>query len=57
MPVHNALPHLDEAVQSILGQSRREPPYLSPTNSPQYFGTVIDNPATASPVPANRRWC
>lgn len=24
MPVHNALPHLDEAVQSILGQSRRD---------------------------------
>ena len=35
-----------------LGQSRREPPYLAPTNSPQYFGTVIDNPATASPLPA-----
>lgn len=38
--------------QDSLGQSRREPPYLSSTNSPQYFGTVIDNPATASPLPA-----
>ena len=35
-----------------LGQSRREPPYLAPANSPQYFGTVIDNPAAASPMPA-----
>lgn len=34
------------------GQSRREPPYLAPANSPQYFGTVIDNPAAASPMPA-----
>jgi hypothetical protein len=35
-----------------LGQSRRDPPYLAPANSPQYFGTVIDNPAAASPMPA-----
>lgn len=40
------------AAQDSLGQSRREPPYLSPADSPQYFGTVIDNPATASPLPA-----
>ncbi|MFN0128603.1 MAG: lamin tail domain-containing protein [Verrucomicrobiales bacterium] len=38
--------------QDSLGQSRQEPPYLSSTNSPRYFGTVIDNPATASPLPA-----
>ncbi len=38
--------------QDSSGQSRREPPYLDPANSPQYFGTVIDNPAAASPMPA-----
>ena len=38
--------------QDSLSQSRREPPYLDPANSPQYFGTVIANPATASPLPA-----
>ncbi|MCF7730781.1 MAG: lamin tail domain-containing protein [Akkermansiaceae bacterium] len=33
------------------GVSRREPPFLDPTNSPEYFGTIIADPAAASALP------
>ena len=31
--------------------SRREPAYLDPANSPQYFGTMVDDPAVVSALP------
>ncbi len=31
-------------------QSRRAPPFLSASDSPEYFGTIIEDPAAASPM-------
>jgi hypothetical protein len=32
------------------GESRREPPFLDPKNSPEFFGTIIEDPEAASPM-------
>ncbi len=37
--------------EDTAGESRREPPFLASTNSPEYFGTVIADPAVASALP------
>ncbi|MDG2124283.1 MAG: CotH kinase family protein, partial [Verrucomicrobiales bacterium] len=37
--------------EDTAGESRREPPFLAATNSPEYFGTVIADPSAASALP------
>jgi hypothetical protein len=37
--------------EDSIGQSRRDPAFLDPTNSPEYFGTIIADPAAASSLP------
>ncbi len=37
--------------EDSVGESRREPPFLVPSNSPEYFGTIIADPAAASALP------
>jgi|GEM_PF-472866 len=37
--------------EDTASESRREPPFLAPNDSPEYFGTVIADPAAASALP------
>lgn len=37
--------------EDTAGESRREPPFLASTKSPEYFGTVVADPAAASALP------
>jgi len=37
--------------EDTAGESRREPPFLSASDSPEYFGTVIADPAAATALP------
>ena len=37
--------------EDSVGHSRRDPAFLDPTNSPEYFGTMIADPAARSALP------